>query len=425
MATIDQADQATEVVATTLDPRTILQRVSPLRLTLESNGHVLLEQDGDENEPERFGPQALPILHAFAHPSTFSDALEALRPASLTGWMDLSSTALDLYRAGFLKVPGTASPPLESGFGSPEIHRRMLNDRTRTDRFRQAVREAVRPGDIVVEVGTGTGVLTLAALEAGASHVYTIEASAIADVAEEIFALAGVSDRVTVLRGWSTDVDVPERAHVVISEIIGNDPLGEGALQYLTDVRQRMALPDARFVPESLEVLAIPVTIPEELRQARAVTAEVIANWTAWYGASFAPVAARTGYHRRPLDWIKPQTAGAWPHLANPFSLLRFNFASSQPAPVAGQVCAEATTAGLWNGLLVCFVAGLGSTRCATTPAEAGSDNSWTSPLWYLENGLFVDTGDRLGLRFRYGSRDKGWSFHPSADSRDLETGRP
>jgi predicted RNA methylase len=60
----------------------------------------------------------------------------------------------------------------------------MLEDRVRTSRFIDANRRTVQPDDVVVDLGTGSGVLAVAAAQAGAKHVYAIEARPIAEVAE-------------------------------------------------------------------------------------------------------------------------------------------------------------------------------------------------------------------------------------------------
>ena len=64
---------------------------------------------------------------------------------------------------------------------------KMLNDRARTDAFIRAIEATVRPGDVVVDLGTGTGVLALAAARAGARRVYAIEASGVGRAARSVF----------------------------------------------------------------------------------------------------------------------------------------------------------------------------------------------------------------------------------------------
>lgn len=135
-----------------------------------------------------------------------------------------------------------------------QLHLDMLNDRTRTLSFIEAIRETVRPGDVVLDVGTGTGILAAAAARAGARHVYAIEAGQIHRVARELFASNNLSDRITLVKGWSTQVELPERADVLISEVIGHEPLAEDVLETTWDAVARLVKPDARLVPRRLRI---------------------------------------------------------------------------------------------------------------------------------------------------------------------------
>ena len=165
-------------------------------------------------------------------------------------------------------VPPDADRTPTRGWADPVEHARMLHDDRRTNDYVAAVRAAVRPADIVLDIGTGSGVLAIAAARAGARHVYAVEASDIADVAERVFASNDVQDKVTLIRGWSRDVELPERADVLVAEVIGNEPFEEEILETTLDARRRLLKPDARLIPHTLELVAHPLLIPDDGGQA-------------------------------------------------------------------------------------------------------------------------------------------------------------
>ncbi len=145
-----------------------------------------------------------------------------------------------------------------------QLHVNMLNDRTRTSAYLASISKAVRPGDVVLDIGTGTGVFSIAAARAGARHVYAIEAGRIAKAARTLFEVNGVADRVTLIRGWSTCISLPERADVLIAELIGDDPLAEQVIGITRDAVMRLLKPDARLVPSDIKIFGVPVTVPTD-----------------------------------------------------------------------------------------------------------------------------------------------------------------
>lgn len=83
---------------------------------------------------------------------------------------------------------------------SPYAHEKMLMDKIRCDAYKDAIQRTVKPGDVVVDLGAGTGLLSFFAVQAGARHVYAIEESGIADVAAELIEANGFRDRITLIR---------------------------------------------------------------------------------------------------------------------------------------------------------------------------------------------------------------------------------
>ncbi|MFW8594523.1 50S ribosomal protein L11 methyltransferase [Cribrihabitans neustonicus] len=137
----------------------------------------------------------------------------------------------------------------------PRWHFPMLADTARNQAYASAIAAKVKPGDVVLDIGCGAGLTAMLAARAGAKHVYTCEQQPlIAEAAARVIADNGLSDRITVIPKWSHDIvvgeDIPERADVVISEIVDTVLLGEGALATLTHAMGALAKPDARAIPE-------------------------------------------------------------------------------------------------------------------------------------------------------------------------------
>jgi len=137
----------------------------------------------------------------------------------------------------------------------PRWHFPMLADTVRNRAYAEAIAAKVRPGDIVLDIGCGAGLTAMLAARAGAKHVYTCEKQPlIAQAAVRVIAENGLADRITVIPKMSHNlvvgVDLPERADVVISEIVDTVLLGEGALATLVHAMHKLAKPNARAVPE-------------------------------------------------------------------------------------------------------------------------------------------------------------------------------
>lgn len=142
-----------------------------------------------------------------------------------------------------------------------DYHRELLNDELRTNAFREAIAKTVRPGDVVIDLGCGSGILSFFACQAGAARVYAIDATRMADVAAFLARHLGFADRITVIQKESRQVELPERANVLISETLGVTGFDEGIAGSVQDARARLLTEDARIVPCRLGVSLVPVEL--------------------------------------------------------------------------------------------------------------------------------------------------------------------
>jgi protein arginine N-methyltransferase 1 len=126
---------------------------------------------------------------------------------------------------------------------------RMVADRGRMEAYAAALRAAVRPGAVVVDLGAGTGIMTLLACRFGARRVYAIEPADAIQTARETVAANGFSDRVVFLHDLSTRVHLPERADVIVSDLRGILPPLGGHLSAVADARERFLAPGGVLIP--------------------------------------------------------------------------------------------------------------------------------------------------------------------------------
>jgi len=127
---------------------------------------------------------------------------------------------------------------------------KMIQDRIRTSAHQQAMARAIKPGDVVVDLGAGTGLFTLHACRLGAKLVHAIEPNPVIQVAREIVQANGFSDRVAFHQAMSFDVELPHPADVVVTDPRGVLPLKEQAIPTIIDARRRLLKPGGVLIPQ-------------------------------------------------------------------------------------------------------------------------------------------------------------------------------
>jgi len=138
-------------------------------------------------------------------------------------------------------------------------HLGYVADRVRLEAFRAAIARILRPGDRVADLGCGSGVLGLLCLQAGASHVYAIDSTAMIEVARQTLERAGFADRCTLIHAHSHRATLPGPVDVVICDHVGYFGFDYDIAHTLQDARRRLLAPGGRMIPGriGLEVAAI------------------------------------------------------------------------------------------------------------------------------------------------------------------------
>lgn len=138
----------------------------------------------------------------------------------------------------------------EDWFGADGIFMPMLNDTGRNQFYEEAINLACS-GKTVVDIGTGTGILSILAAKAGAKKVYAVEQDkGRADYAREMFERTGLSSIIEVIHDDFLNTDIP--ADIYVSETINTQIFGENILELAEHARKH----GGKFIPSRFEITA-------------------------------------------------------------------------------------------------------------------------------------------------------------------------
>jgi len=142
----------------------------------------------------------------------------------------------------------------------------MLKDAVRCEGYKKAILEVVKPGDVVADIGTGAGLLAFFSVMAGARKVYAVERGPVIEDARVIAQANGWHDRIEFVHGVSTDVELPERVDVLVSELFGSFAIEEDVIRYITDARRRFLKDDGVILPSRFDMQIAPVASEQVYR---------------------------------------------------------------------------------------------------------------------------------------------------------------
>lgn len=265
-------------------------------------------------------------------------------------------------------------------------HRQYLADELRVSAFRRAISETVRPGDVILDLGAGTGILGLMACRAGAKRVYSVEAGGMIGLAREICRANGFADRVTFIKGLSTQVDLPEKLDVVLTDQIGHFGFEAGVIGYLSDARDRFLKSGGVLVPSRVDLCVAAVEYQEMFEQI-----EFWNNGPA--GFDFRParaLAVNTGYPVR----FRPEHI-----LGGPAMLDSIDLATATTAALSLETSIAAERPGTLHGIGGWFSAQLSSTVTMTNSPLAADSISRRNVFFPIDRPVDIAKGDSIRIR--------------------------
>jgi predicted RNA methylase len=274
----------------------------------------------------------------------------------------------------------------------PFWHARMLNDTARNDAFERAIRAAVaREGQHarILDIGAGSGLLSMMAARAGAANIVACErVPIIAEAAERIVALNGLDHAIRVINKASGDLtvgkDLQARADILVSEIISSDLLAENVLDTFQDAHLRLLRSGATVIPRA--ATAVGCLVESEHFEKYAAVNDV-SGFDVSPFAELAPL-------RLPVHGIMT----SWRRLSDDFDLIRIDLTESKHEAVIQERAITVREDGHAVGVVQWIDLDLAEGISFSNHPDRYFDGGWLQVLHTFPRAIPVVKGQELGL---------------------------
>ncbi|KAK8854056.1 hypothetical protein M9Y10_016606 [Tritrichomonas musculus] len=139
----------------------------------------------------------------------------------------------------------------ESNYSTTPLHYDMIDDKYRTLTYCKAIESNASyfKDKVVLDVGSGTGILSLFAARSGAKKVYAVECNQIGYLSEAIIRDNHFENIITVIHGRLEEIEVPEKVDIIVSEWMGYSLYYELMLPFVLIARDKYLNPKGSILP--------------------------------------------------------------------------------------------------------------------------------------------------------------------------------
>jgi len=270
----------------------------------------------------------------------------------------------------------------------PRWHFEMLNDEPRNYAFERALANAVTEDTIVLDIGSGTGLLAMMAARAGAKETITCEMVApLAALARETIELNGLAGRIVSLNEKSTSLVVGKqmscKANLLVTETVNGALLGEGIVSSIAHAKANLLTEDAQIIPCGATVYGMVVESPR-LRGFNSV------RYASGFDVSLINRFATAGSY--------PVRIAAFDYtaLTDRFEAFHFDFVNGTIVPERKTITVPGTRDGMGQCVVFWFDMQLDHTISISN--EPGSIGHWEQAVQCLEKDVLIRAGEPIAI---------------------------
>ncbi|CAK8698268.1 unnamed protein product [Clavelina lepadiformis] len=272
-----------------------------------------------------------------------------------------------------------------------DIHAEMLQDKIRTLSYQNAIlnnKEAFHD-KIVLDVGCGTGILSMFAAKSGAKHVYAVDMSDIAYQAMEIVRENKLEDKITVIKGCIEEVKLPvEKVDIIVSEWMGYFLLYESMLDSVLFATNKWLTLSGIVLPNNCSIMLV-AAHDENLFRAQ------VGYWNDVYGFQMTCI-KNASISEASVQVIKPSAI-----VSDPAEVMQFSLpgVTMKELHYKSEFSLKITKSGKCSAIVgyfdIFFKHGLAyevsfSTGPFTPPTH------WKQTVFFLKNAIDVNEGDMI-----------------------------